>query len=969
MTSSTRSWTSATRSDSDDDRVDDFAEIAGGQNPLEGRATVTGVVAALGLSGQASDIAIAGQPDGRRIAYLATGTAGLAIVDITAAERPLLLAELTLPSPSVNVEVDPQRGLVVVTDGARDFHVIDVSDAVLPRLLRTITTGESRGLILFDGYAYTGLANEIRSFDLATGEQEEAISLATDSLERVVAIGREGTTFLVITRGPQGTGGRLVAVHATGGSLTVRGTLALANLSETLLVADGMAWIATSSSIIAVDVSNPDDLRLINEDTGLLLTNAIALSGSGLGVLVSAASFTVGTLSVVSTENPAQSLPVLTSFPLPPIAPAVALSSGVAFVASHTSGLQVINFVPFDQGSTPPQVSVELLSPDIDPATAGVQMLPGATVRLGTDISDDVQIAAVELLLDGTVVRREVSYPFELTAALPIARGAVVPAFVQVRATDTGGNARLSEPIVIEIVPDLTPPTIVQLDPAEGSNKPATFRRMAIEFSEPIDATTVSSADFELVGASGPRIPTALLLRFDDTSLRVRYDELSPGDYQFVIHAASITDRSGNPLGTGDQVVTFRVGEVTTVRGTDFQAGILTIGSVSNYPTGRLQAVGDFNGDGFLDVVNNGGDISDARPVAAVLLGRPDGSFQASPVASPLQVRGAWELAAADFNHDGRLDLAAVREGLHVYLGNGDGTFGAASYDMPPSSLVPDPYNLTIGDFNNDGNPDVVVGSGNGQQFGSQGAGNAALLILGRGDGDFEDPTISSLVGLVHTFLTAADMDKDGNLDLVATGVNRISVLRGLGNATFERESTSPGPWLPIESPVPAGARYAAVADLNNDGILDVAVTGTNAVSVLFGNGDGSLQTAISYDLPMALDIAAGDYTGDGWLDLVVTDSPGQGQFDAGGNMHVLRNQRDGTFSAANPEAATLHALHPRKGTSTATVSWMSCCRTGTQGSPLFVETALAASRVWSAPTCENRTAAATCCVLPPRAI
>ena len=107
----------------------------------------------------------------------------------------------------------------------------------------------------------------------------------------------------------------------------------------------------------------------------------------------------------------------------------------------------------------------------------------------------------------------------------------------------------LSEAIRIELVPDLTPPILVQQDPADGSAKLPAFRKVTLRFSEPLDPATAVAANFELIGPNGPVPADSLLLRRDDTTLFVRLPRLSLGDYQFIIHAAALTDRSGNCAG------------------------------------------------------------------------------------------------------------------------------------------------------------------------------------------------------------------------------------------------------------------------------------------------------------------------------------------------------------------------------------------------------------------------------------
>jgi FG-GAP-like repeat len=107
-------------------------------------------------------------------------------------------------------------------------------------------------------------------------------------------------------------------------------------------------------------------------------------------------------------------------------------------------------------------------------------------------------------------------------------------------------------------------------------------------------------------------------------------------------------------------------------------------------------ALGDFNGDGNLDVA-----VGSQSKQVHVLLGNGDGTFR-GPI---LSAGGSTVVAAADFNGDGKLDLVTARGAVSVLLGKGDGTF------QPPVNFrVPGfPDNLIVADFNHDGKPDVAT--------------------------------------------------------------------------------------------------------------------------------------------------------------------------------------------------------------------------------------------------------------------
>ena len=88
----------------------------------------------------------------------------------------------------------------------------------------------------------------------------------------------------------------------------------------------------------------------------------------------------------------------------------------------------------------------------MDAATAGIQVIEGRSVRVLPTVSDDVQIRSLELLVNGTVVASDSSYPFELFASAPPFASGGASMTLQVRATDTGGNVTLSNLLNVGVV-------------------------------------------------------------------------------------------------------------------------------------------------------------------------------------------------------------------------------------------------------------------------------------------------------------------------------------------------------------------------------------------------------------------------------------------------------------------------------------------------------------------------------------
>jgi len=268
------------------------------------------------------------------------------------------------------------------------------------------------------------------------------------------------------------------------------------------------------------------------------------------------------------------------------------------------------------------------------------------------------------------------------------------------------------------------------------------------------------------------------------------------------------------------------------------------------YATGtspRGVAVGDFNGDGKLDlVVANSGDND-----VSVLLGNGDGTFQPAVNYGTGSLPGS--VAVADFNRDGKLDLVVANSGsnnVSVLLGKGDGTFAAAvNY---PTAVQPS--SVAVGDFNRDGKLDLVTANGS--------SANVSVL-LGNGDGTFR-PHVDYATGIDAAAATVADFNDDGKLDLAVSCASGVSILLGNGDGTFRAH---------VDYPTGSDAFSTAVGDFNGDGKLDLAVAnyGSLNVSVLLGNGDGTFQPHVDYStLGSATWVTVGDFNRDGRLDLAV---------------------------------------------------------------------------------------------------
>jgi FG-GAP-like repeat/Abnormal spindle-like microcephaly-assoc'd, ASPM-SPD-2-Hydin len=238
---------------------------------------------------------------------------------------------------------------------------------------------------------------------------------------------------------------------------------------------------------------------------------------------------------------------------------------------------------------------------------------------------------------------------------------------------------------------------------------------------------------------------------------------------------------------------------------------------------------------------------------------------------------GPLQLAAGDFNGDGKLDLAVSNYSggtVSILLGNGDGTFQAQA----PLTTISEPFGIAMGDLNGDGIPDLVVGN--------ESSSGGLNIFLGEGSGGFT-PGVALSGGFCLLEPVLADVNRDGNLDIVVgnscgTG---IEVYLGNGDGTFSAA-------IPVTG---SGEVFGLIlADFNGDGVLDLAAASysTNLLDIYLGVGDGSFTRPSHLEVPDVYELVAGDIDGDGKVDLVASS-------EVNGGIHLLYGNGDGSFKPA----------------------------------------------------------------------
>ena len=318
-------------------------------------------------------------------------------------------------------------------------------------------------------------------------------------------------------------------------------------------------------------------------------------------------------------------------------------------------------------------------------------------------------------------------------------------------------------------------------------------------------------------------------------------------------------------------------------------------------PIGAVTA--DFNHDGIADlaVIDQASAPSCNYQYSgvgsiAILLGNGDGTFTKHSTLCFVDVTETPQSLAVtgDLNRDGNVDLIAVYHDdgddyLAIYYGNGDGTFtgpfsapgqaAAAAKAAVAKALINASFQnikgLALGDFYSNGQLNIAESV-------LDSDGDAEIFLLPESDGLSGNPEGVGLGPLV-----AGDFNGDGVLDLVG---GNFTIGVGGSLETFLNAGNGKFTDLP-DVPFEYGASMVS-GDFNGDGILDLATTNGNSVSVLLGNGDGTFtqKGGQPTSAQTNVDLITADFNGDGILDLAVIDSTNV--------VSIWLGNGDGTFQA-----------------------------------------------------------------------
>jgi hypothetical protein len=317
---------------------------------------------------------------------------------------------------------------------------------------------------------------------------------------------------------------------------------------------------------------------------------------------------------------------------------------------------------------------------------------------------------------------------------------------------------------------------------------------------------------------------------------------------------------------------------------------------VGNSPL--YMVVGDVNGDDKPDLILNAtipvkGSNFPSSLGFTYLLGDGNGSFKKPVTIQSTYGTGRGPLTVGDVNNDGHLDVITCDDdgNAQVFLGNGHGRFNEqVSFDDGAGGMGGESQ-LLLADLYGHGKLDLVVGN-----YGSSNYPGPLVVMEGNGDGTFGNTTYFS-AGYFPTYVSAADMNGDGRLDLVVANSvsSSITVLINHGSGNFT-SSVNNYATLYLEWGFNSnGVGLLAVADFNNDGKPDVEVATVSGVDVLLNLGKGVLRAPASVETgQLTAQMFTADFNGDGHPDIAVGTLGPDGIYAA---VDVLAGHGDGTLT------------------------------------------------------------------------
>lgn len=484
--------TNSAQPDSDDDGIPDGTEVAAGTDPLDGRPAITGIIATTDTPGTAVDVCTA-----NGFAFVADSTTGVAIFNIAQGTTPLRVTQVDTPGNAQAVCLS--GNFLAVADGDFGLAIVDVLDPPTARLVRQVALPRTVAVAAYGNrlFAASTLGNfvqQVTEIDLETGEVRATLPVPGFLIQDVVVQGE--VLYVVLIN-------QLIAFSLLDGEMRWMSTVpsppgnSISGGRMRLSIGGGKALTVQPNGYNSFSLADPARPRLLYssklENNDLVGWRQIILTGSGPSLVPRGINISDG-VSVFDLGTATDPGVFLTHISTPGPARGASLYNGLLYIATETTGLQVLNFrQPQPSSGSGPVFNVSASFP-LDPPVAEANQW----VRVTAEVASGVRVRNVEFSLNGAVISTRGGLPYETSFRTPALGGAGVSSFdFSVNVTDTGGKSQIATFTVV-LVADGTPPRVKQVYPF-GGNK--TVTRLTAKFNGALDPPTLTSSTFQLLSA------------------------------------------------------------------------------------------------------------------------------------------------------------------------------------------------------------------------------------------------------------------------------------------------------------------------------------------------------------------------------------------------------------------------------------------------------------------------------------